>query len=91
MGVHWALNASKQLPGQIEILDLRTIAPLDETAIYKAVQRHGKVLILTEDTISNSIAQAIAGRIAQHCFTYLDACSMLGCFRRASYTPKHRP
>ena len=73
MGVHWALNASKQLPGQIEILDLRTIAPLDETAIYKAVQRHGKVLILTEDTISNSIAQAIAGRIAQHCFTYLDA------------------
>lgn len=73
MGVHWALNAAKQFPGSVEILDLRTLNPLDEVAIYEAVKRHGKVLVLTEEQVQNSFAQTIAGRIGQHCFEDLDA------------------
>lgn len=73
MGVHWALNAAKNFPGQVEILDLRTLNPLDEDAIYNTVQKHGKVLVLTEETITNSFAEAIAGRISANCFQYLDA------------------
>lgn len=73
MGVHWAMNAAKHHPGSVEVLDLRTLYPLDETAIYNLVKRHNKVLVLTEEPVTNSFAQAIAGRIAEHCFTYLDA------------------
>jgi 2-oxoisovalerate dehydrogenase E1 component len=73
MGVHWALNAAKTFEGCVEILDLRTLNPLDEEAIYACVKRHGKVIVLTEETITNSFAESIAGRIASHCFQYLDA------------------
>lgn len=73
MGVYWALNASKQLEGQVEILDLRTLNPCDDEAIYAAVQKHGKVMVLTEETLKNSFAEAIAGRIQKKCFRYLDA------------------
>lgn len=73
MGVWWADNASKQFEGKIEILDLRTLSPCDDEAIYEAVQRHGKAMILTEETLNNSFAQATAGRIQDNCFQYLDA------------------
>lgn len=73
MGVWWADAASKQFPGQIEIVDLRSLNPCDNEAIYNAVKRHGKVMILTEETLENSFAQAIAGRIQQQCFEALDA------------------
>jgi len=73
MGVHWALNAAKQFEGQIEVLDLRTLNPLDNDAIAQAVQRHGKVLVLTEETITHSFAEALAGRISSQWFTHLDA------------------
>ena len=73
MGVHWALNASTKFPGSIEILDLRTLNPLDEEAMYEAVRRHGKCLVLTEEPILNSFAESLAGRISQECFQYLDA------------------
>lgn len=73
MGVHWALNAAKEHAGQVEILDLRTLTPLDEEAIYAAVRRHNKVIVLTEETLGSSFAQTIAGRIAEHCFEELDA------------------
>jgi 2-oxoisovalerate dehydrogenase E1 component len=72
MGVHWASAAAKSFPGKVEILDLRTLSPLDEEAVFAAVRRHGRCLVLTEDTVSHSYAQALAGRIAQHCFRYLD-------------------
>ena len=45
MGVHWALNAAKAYPGKVEILDLRTLYPLDEAAIYEAVRRHSRALV----------------------------------------------
>ncbi len=73
MGVHWAINASKKFPGQIEILDLRTLYPLDEEAVYESVRRHGKCLVLTEEQSLNSFAESLAGRISNICFKYLDA------------------
>ena len=73
MGVHWAKNAAKQYPGQVEVIDLRTIYPLDEELVYATVKKHGKVMVLTEEQLRNSFCEALAGRIAQHCFQYLDA------------------
>ncbi|MBT6235587.1 MAG: tungsten formylmethanofuran dehydrogenase [Bacteroidetes bacterium] len=73
MGVWWATAAAKNFEGQIEIIDLRTLSPCDDEAIYDSVQRHGKVIVLTEETINNSFAQALAGRIQEHCFQSLDA------------------
>ncbi|PCJ66883.1 MAG: tungsten formylmethanofuran dehydrogenase [Bacteroidetes bacterium] len=73
MGVWWASNAAKNHSGNVEILDLRTLSPCDDEAIYNAVKRHGKVIILTEETLNNSFAQAIAGRIQENCFQHLDA------------------
>ena len=63
----------KNLRGQIEILDLRTLSPCDDEAIYACVKKHNKVIVLTEETLNNSFAQAIAGRIQEHCFQDLDA------------------
>ncbi len=73
MGVYWARNASKQFPGQIEIVDLRTLYPLDEEAIFSSVNKHHKCIVLTEESYNNSFAQSIAGRIQKNCFTSLDA------------------
>ncbi len=73
MGVYWAKNASKQFPGRVEILDLRTLNPLDEEAVLNSVKKHSRCLVLTEEPANNSFAQALAGRIAETCFSYLDA------------------
>jgi 2-oxoisovalerate dehydrogenase E1 component len=73
MGVWWATNAAKQFKGQIEILDLRCLSPCDDEAIFESVKRHNKAIVLTEETINNSFAQAIAGKIQEECFQYLDA------------------
>lgn len=73
MGVHWALNASQNFPGQIEIVDLRTLSPMDEELVYESVRRHGKCLIVTEEKILNSFAESLAGRISKACFEFLDA------------------
>ncbi len=73
MGVHWGLNASKNFPGQIEILDLRTLNPIDEEAMYSSVMKHNKCIIVTEEPSLNSFAESLAGRISKECFRYLDA------------------
>lgn len=73
MGVHWARNASKAFPGQVEILDLRTLEPVDWEAIVAGTKKHGKVLILTEEQLKNSYAESLAGRLSYECFRYLDA------------------
>ncbi|HMP91888.1 MAG TPA: thiamine pyrophosphate-dependent enzyme, partial [Phnomibacter sp.] len=73
MGVYWALQAAATMPGQIEIIDLRTLYPLDEALVYEAVKRHGKCLVLTEEQCLNSFAEALTGRIQQACFSWLDA------------------
>jgi 2-oxoisovalerate dehydrogenase E1 component len=73
MGVHWAKAASRDYPGRVEILDLRTLNPLDWEAVQAAVRRHGKALVLTEEPLLNSFAESLAGRIQRHCFRQLDA------------------
>jgi 2-oxoisovalerate dehydrogenase E1 component len=73
MGVYWAKAAAKNFNQQIEVLDLRTLYPLDEELIFRSVKAHGKCLILTEEQQNNSFAEALAGRISKNCFTSLDA------------------
>ncbi|MGQ0740443.1 MAG: alpha-ketoacid dehydrogenase subunit alpha/beta [Bacteroidota bacterium] len=73
MGVYWAKAAAKQFNQQIEVLDLRTLFPLDEALIYERVKAHGKCLVLTEEQQNNSFAEALAGRISKNCFQSLDA------------------
>ncbi len=73
MGVYWAKAAAKNFEGRIEIIDLRTLIPLDEDLIFERVKLHGKCLVLTEEQIQNSFAEALAHRITKHCFKYLDA------------------
>ena len=73
MGVYWAKAAAKKFEGKIEIIDLRTIAPIDEDAIFNSARNHGKIMILTEEPVNNGFSQSIAARISEHCFEYLDA------------------
>ncbi|TYC09639.1 tungsten formylmethanofuran dehydrogenase [Bizionia gelidisalsuginis] len=75
MGVHWAMNASEELgmKDQIEVIDLRTLFPLDEDTIMKSVKKTGKCLVVTEEPSNNSFARALAGKIQEECFKYLDA------------------
>lgn len=75
MGVYWARNASKNLglQNKIEIVDLRTLVPYDEAMVFESVKKNGRCMVLTEEPITNSFAQAIAGKISESCFQYLDA------------------
>lgn len=73
MGVYWAKAAAKNFRGQITIVDVRTLYPLDEELIFSSVKKHGKCLVLTEEQQTNSFAEALAGRISGECFRFLDA------------------
>jgi 2-oxoisovalerate dehydrogenase E1 component len=73
MGVHWALNASSDIKNQVEIIDLRTLYPLDEEAIFKSVKKAKKCLVVTEEPTNNSFARSLAGLIQEKCFKHLDA------------------
>ena len=73
MGVYWAKAVARQFPGRVEVIDLRTLFPLDEELIYETVKKHGKCLVLTEEQQNNSFAEALAGRISKNCFQWLDA------------------
>jgi 2-oxoisovalerate dehydrogenase E1 component len=73
-GVHWALDYAKQHPElSIDILDLRTLLPLDYDAIRESVVQTGKVLLLHEDTLIGGLGGEIAAWISEHCFEQLDA------------------
>ena len=73
MGVYWAKAAAKHFPGRVEVIDLRTLFPLDEELVFATVKKHGKCLILAEEQQNNSFSEALAGRISKHCFPWLDA------------------
>ena len=73
MGVYWSKEASKGFPGQMEILDLRTLNPIDWEAIVHSVRKHNRVLIVTEEPLLNSFSESLAGRISKECFRDLDA------------------
>lgn len=73
MGVHWALNATKDLKENVEIIDLRTLYPLDEEAILDSVRKTKKCLIVTEEPTNNSFGRALSGLVQEKCFKFLDA------------------
>lgn len=74
MGVHWAINAARELNmmDRIEIVDLRTLHPLDYDTVIASVRKCGKCLVVTEEPSENSFSRALAGRIQEECFTALD-------------------
>ncbi len=73
MGVYWSLEASKQYPDQVSILDLRTLNPLDWEMVSESVKAHHRCLVVTEEPLLNSFAESLAGRIGLTCWEYLDA------------------
>ena len=73
-GVHWALAALDELGmNDVEVLDLRTLCPMDWESIYASVRKTGKVLLLQEDSLFGGVCADIAAQVAEHCFEYLDA------------------
>ncbi|HCY46821.1 MAG TPA: dehydrogenase [Flavobacteriales bacterium] len=74
MGVHWALDYAEKNPDQnIEIVDLRSLAPLDTETIYESVRKTNRVLILHEDNLTGGIGGELLSLIQENCFEYLDA------------------
>jgi 2-oxoisovalerate dehydrogenase E1 component len=73
MGVHWAMNAAKKLKDKIEVVDLRSLAPIDKDLVLERVKKHSKCLIITEEPDGHSFARAMSGWIQDLCFEYLDA------------------
>lgn len=72
-GVYWSLEASKAFAGQVEIIDLRTLNPLDTEKINEVAQAHGKVMLVTEESTEASFTLGLAGRIQRDNFKFLDA------------------
>jgi 2-oxoisovalerate dehydrogenase E1 component len=72
-GVYWSLEAAESFPGQIEIIDLRTLSPWDENAVFEAVNLHNKCLLVTEESIEATFTLSIAAKIQKNCFRQLDA------------------
>ncbi|MBX3164237.1 MAG: dehydrogenase E1 component subunit alpha/beta [Bacteroidetes bacterium] len=74
LGVHWALEALQENTDiNADLIDLRTLAPLDTETIYTSAKKTGKVIVLHEDTLTGGIGGEIASLITEHCFEYLDA------------------
>lgn len=74
MGVHWAYNSVKKIDNaSVEIIDLRTLLPLDYDIILKSVRKTGKVIFLQEDCLTGGIAGEVCSWISENCFEYLDA------------------
>lgn len=73
-GVHWALETLEESPEiSADLIDLRTLAPLDSETIYNSVKKTGKAIILQEDSLFGGIASDISSLIMENCFEYLDA------------------
>lgn len=76
-GVYWTKTASEKFENQVEIIDLRTLNPLDMELINSTVQKHGKVLLVTEESIEATFTLGLAGRIQRDNFQALDAPIMI--------------
>ena len=72
-GVHWAMSELESNPVAADLIDLRTLSPLDTETIYASVKKTGKVLILQEDSMFGSMASDISALISENCFEHLDA------------------
>ncbi|MEO9513307.1 MAG: dehydrogenase E1 component subunit alpha/beta [Flavobacteriaceae bacterium] len=73
-GVHWALEVlQKHTKINADLIDLRTLQPLDIKTVYASVKKTGKLIVLQEDTLFGGIASDISAMVMEHCFEYLDA------------------
>ncbi|MHA7831080.1 MAG: alpha-ketoacid dehydrogenase subunit alpha/beta [Flagellimonas sp.] len=73
-GVHWAMETLDKYPEiDVDLIDLRTLQPLDTEAIYDSVKKTGKLIILQEDTLFGGVASDISAMVMENCFEYLDA------------------
>ena len=72
-GVHWAINCVENLQIKADIIDLRTLQPLDTETIYGSVKKTGKVIVLQEDSLFGGISSDISSLVMENCFEYLDA------------------
>ena len=77
MGVYWAQKAAEEFNGKVSIVDLRTLAPWDRDLVMTQSRKHGRVLVLTEESATPSFAGALQGAIQSECFESLDAPVML--------------
>ena len=74
LGVHWALEALNDNPDiKADLIDLRTLQPMDMDAIYNSVKKTGKLIILQEDSLFGGVASDISALVVENCFEYLDA------------------
>lgn len=73
MGVYWSKAAAERLDWRVEVLDLRTLMPLDKELIEERLKVHGRCLVVTEEPSENTFARSLAGYIQEACFEYLDA------------------
>lgn len=71
-GVYWSKEAAEDYPGQVEIIDLRTLSPWDQEGVFEAVGRHNKVMLVTEESNEASFTLGVAGKIQKNCFEQLD-------------------
>ena len=71
--IHWILDEIKNQEFSADIIDLRTLQPLDTETIYQSVKKTGRVIIVQEDSMFGGIASDISALISEHCFEYLDA------------------
>jgi 2-oxoisovalerate dehydrogenase E1 component len=72
-GVYWTIEAAKDMDGQVEIIDLRTLNPLDFDKINEVAKKHSKVMLVTEESVEASFTLGLAGRIQRDNFEFLDA------------------
>ncbi|WP_306643274.1 alpha-ketoacid dehydrogenase subunit alpha/beta [Sanyastnella coralliicola] len=73
MGVHWAIAEADKSDASIEVIDLRTLSPLDEETIFQSVRKTGRALVLHEDTLTGGIGGELSALITENCFQHLDA------------------
>ncbi len=72
-GVYWSLEACKGFCENVEILDLRSLSPLDEQSIKELAKKHGKIVVVSEESCESSFALSLMGKIQRDCFEFLDA------------------
>jgi 2-oxoisovalerate dehydrogenase E1 component len=72
-GVYWTMEAAENFPGQVELIDLRTLSPWDEELVFNAVRKHNKCVLVTEESCEASFTLGVAGKIQKNCFNSLDA------------------
>jgi 2-oxoisovalerate dehydrogenase E1 component len=73
MGVHWSVQAARDLAVDADIIDLRSLVPIDWDTVFRSVRKTGKVLVVHEDTLTGGIGAELAARINEELFDHLDA------------------